>query len=167
MWGGCIVCIFLGGRPVWRKHKKRKENRNRLLRVSPLFTCEVGALYVSLSDENSWLWVSSHYTACYILSPPLCPHTNTFRNTNIITNTYENTTRSEIQLLFRTNTPRHWGLRSIPDICQFRGKVYKNNSERPVDALAVKKVNHWLTDNLKSRDASASKKTFRTLSLIW
>ena len=33
------------------------------------------------------------------------------------------------------------------------------NSERPVDALAVKKkVNYWLTDNLKSRDASASKK---------
>ena len=31
-------------------------------------------------------------------------------------------------------------------------------SERPVDALAVKKVNHSLTDNLKSRDASASKK---------
>ena len=34
----------------------------------------------------------------------------------------------------------------------------KNNSERPVDALAVKTVNHSLTDNLKSRDASASKK---------
>ena len=33
----------------------------------------------------------------------------------------------------------------------------KNNSERPVDALALKKVNHWLSDNLKSRDASASK----------
>ena len=34
----------------------------------------------------------------------------------------------------------------------------KNNSERPVDALAVKKVNDSLnTDNLKSRDASASK----------
>ena len=33
----------------------------------------------------------------------------------------------------------------------------KNNSERPVDALAEKKVNYWLTDNLKSRDASASK----------
>ena len=31
------------------------------------------------------------------------------------------------------------------------------NSERPVDALAVKKVNHSLTENLKSRDASASK----------
>ena len=35
---------------------------------------------------------------------------------------------------------------------------YLNNSERPVDALAVKKVTHSLTDNLKSRDASASKK---------
>ena len=32
-----------------------------------------------------------------------------------------------------------------------------NKSERPVDALAVKKVNYPLTDNLKSRDASASK----------
>ena len=33
-----------------------------------------------------------------------------------------------------------------------------NNSERPVDASAVKKkVNYWLTDNLKSRDDSASK----------
>ena len=30
-----------------------------------------------------------------------------------------------------------------------------NNSERPVDALAEK--HPWLTDNLKSRDASASK----------
>ena len=34
----------------------------------------------------------------------------------------------------------------------------KNNSERPVDALAVKNIPHPLTDNLKSRDASASKK---------
>ena len=36
-----------------------------------------------------------------------------------------------------------------------------NNSERPVDALAEKGelLTHWLTDNLKSRDASASKKT--------
>ena len=33
---------------------------------------------------------------------------------------------------------------------------YSNNSERPVDALAVKK-GESLTDNLKSRDASASK----------
>ena len=32
-----------------------------------------------------------------------------------------------------------------------------NNSERPVDALAVKKMNDWLTHSLKSRDASASK----------
>ena len=31
-------------------------------------------------------------------------------------------------------------------------------SERPVDALAVKKVNYSLTHSLKSRDASASKK---------
>ena len=36
----------------------------------------------------------------------------------------------------------------------------KNNSERPIDALALKKVNHWLSDNLKSRDASASKNVF-------
>ena len=34
----------------------------------------------------------------------------------------------------------------------------KNNSERPVDALDVNKMNDWLTHNLKSRDASASKK---------
>ena len=34
----------------------------------------------------------------------------------------------------------------------------KNNSERPVDALAVKNIPHPLTDNLQSRDASASKK---------
>ena len=34
----------------------------------------------------------------------------------------------------------------------------KNNSERPVDALAVKKRDP-LTDNLKSRDARASKKS--------
>ena len=33
----------------------------------------------------------------------------------------------------------------------------KNNSERPVDALAIKKVNRPLTDNIKSRDASAFK----------
>ena len=37
-------------------------------------------------------------------------------------------------------------------------QMWKNNSERPVDALAVKKMNDWLTHNLKSRDASASKK---------
>ena len=34
---------------------------------------------------------------------------------------------------------------------------YQNNSERSVDALAVKKVTDSLTDNLKSRDTSASK----------
>ena len=33
----------------------------------------------------------------------------------------------------------------------------RNKSERPVDALALKTVNHPLTDNLESRDASASK----------
>ena len=35
----------------------------------------------------------------------------------------------------------------------------KNNSERPVDALAEKQVllTHSVTDNLKSRHASASK----------
>ena len=37
---------------------------------------------------------------------------------------------------------------------------YINNSERSVDALAVKKVDDSLTDNLKSRDASASKNIF-------
>ena len=37
----------------------------------------------------------------------------------------------------------------------------QNNSERPVDALDVKTVNHSLTDNLKSRDASASKNTIK------
>ena len=35
-------------------------------------------------------------------------------------------------------------------------KLKKNNSERPVDALAEKHIP--LTDNLKSRDACASKK---------
>ena len=43
-----------------------------------------------------------------------------------------------------------------------RSKIFleneKNKSERPVDALAVKK-GESLSDNLKSRDASASKKT--------
>ena len=40
---------------------------------------------------------------------------------------------------------------------------YNNKSERPVDALAIKKyesLTHSLTDNFKSRDASASKKQF-------
>ena len=36
---------------------------------------------------------------------------------------------------------------------------YKNNSERTIDALDVKKVTDSLTHSLKSRDASASKKT--------
>ena len=36
-------------------------------------------------------------------------------------------------------------------------KDQNNKSERPVDALAVKNVNYSLSDNLKSRDASASK----------
>ena len=45
--------------------------------------------------------------------------------------------------------------------------IYKNlnqinNSERPVDALAEK--HPWLTDNLKSRDASASKKSFKNFA---
>ena len=39
----------------------------------------------------------------------------------------------------------------------FWTEKYKNNSERPVDALAVENIYHSLTDNLKSRDASASK----------
>ena len=34
----------------------------------------------------------------------------------------------------------------------------KNNSERPLDALAVKNITYPLTHNLKLRDASASKK---------
>ena len=40
----------------------------------------------------------------------------------------------------------------------------KNNSERPADALAVKKgesPTHSLTYSLKSRDARASKKSIR------
>ena len=44
---------------------------------------------------------------------------------------------------------------------------YLNNSERPVDALAVKKVNHSVTDNLKSRDASASKNLSIIHIWIW
>ena len=40
---------------------------------------------------------------------------------------------------------------------QKKKKLSANNSERPVDALAIKKVNRPLTDNIKSRDASASK----------
>ena len=42
-------------------------------------------------------------------------------------------------------------------------ELYINNSERPVDALAVEKRDS-LTDNLKSRDASASKKYSTTMS---
>ena len=38
---------------------------------------------------------------------------------------------------------------------------FEKKSERPVDALAVKNINDSLTDNLKSRDASASKNTIR------
>ena len=34
----------------------------------------------------------------------------------------------------------------------------KNNSERPVDALAVKNIPHPLTDNFKSRDAASATK---------
>ena len=36
----------------------------------------------------------------------------------------------------------------------------ENKSERPVDALAVKKMNYSPTDNLKSRDASAPKNLY-------
>ena len=39
-----------------------------------------------------------------------------------------------------------------------RVQLNSKKSERPVDALAVKNMNHPLTDNFKSRDASASKK---------
>ena len=46
----------------------------------------------------------------------------------------------------------HPGIRRLPP-------PQKKKSERPVDALAVKNVNYSLSDNLKSRDASASKKT--------
>ena len=42
-------------------------------------------------------------------------------------------------------------------ITTHKGRGQKKKSERPVDALAVKTVNHPLTDNLESRDASASK----------
>ena len=59
------------------------------LRLSPL-TCVVHWAVVELGGD-SWLWVSSHYTACYILSPPLCPHTNTNINTNTNTNMNTNT----------------------------------------------------------------------------
>ena len=40
-------------------------------------------------------------------------------------------------------------------------KMIINQSERPVDARAVKNMNHSPTDNFKSRDASASKKGVR------
>ena len=43
---------------------------------------------------------------------------------------------------------------------------FKNKSKRPVDALAVKKVSDWLTHSLKSRDASASKKTLAFLKVF-
>ena len=42
-------------------------------------------------------------------------------------------------------------------ITTHKGRGQKKKSERPIDALAVKTVNHPLTDNLESRDASASK----------
>ena len=29
----------------------------------------------------------------------------------------------------------------------------KKNSERPINALTVKNVNYWLTDNLKSKNS--------------
>ena len=46
----------------------------------------------------------------------------------------------------------------------YESKFETNNSERPVDALALilekgESLTHWLSDNFKSRDASASKKT--------
>ena len=43
-------------------------------------------------------------------------------------------------------------------------KLKKNNSERPVDALAEKHPS--LTDNLKSRDASASKTSSSRILLL-
>ena len=42
----------------------------------------------------------------------------------------------------------------------------KNNSERPVDALAVKKVTDSFADNLKSRGASASKNVTRVFNFL-
>ena len=50
---------------------------------------------------------------------------------------------------------------------QFDSKIRfctkRKKSERPVDALALKTLmTHSVTDNFKSRDASASKKTFQT-----
>ena len=44
--------------------------------------------------------------------------------------------------------------------------MFLNNSERPVDALAVKKVTDSLTHNLKSRDASASKNIARIANAV-
>ena len=49
-----------------------------------------------------------------------------------------------------------WRFLHARKIYERRCRRMRNNSERPVDALAEK--HHWLTDNLKSRDASASKK---------
>ena len=40
---------------------------------------------------------------------------------------------------------------------------FEKKSERPVDALAVKNIPHPLTDNFKSRDASASKNPTATV----
>ena len=46
------------------------------------------------------------------------------------------------------------------NVFTYKGRVpEENNSERPVDALAEK--HEWLTHNLKSRDASASKNGWR------
>ena len=47
------------------------------------------------------------------------------------------------------------------NISENNEKLIKNNSERPVDALAVKKYQSP-TDNFKSRDASASKNAKKT-----
>ena len=45
---------------------------------------------------------------------------------------------------------------SFGKFVHYQNEIVLNNSERPVDALAVKKYQSP-TDNLKSRDASASK----------
>ena len=53
----------------------------------------------------------------------------------------------------------HFGEKDFPRELLVAKLFWENNSKRPVDALAQKTLmTHSLTDNLKSRDASASKK---------
>ena len=51
-----------------------------------------------------------------------------------------------------------------------KNRKYNNNSKRPVDALAEKHIllTHSVTDNLKSRDACASKKYVeKRITILW